>query len=221
MTKNPCHHYIFFDLRQSWRMLTPDAQKRAKAEFKKVLSKSPLTVYCYATLGLRSETTFMLWINAPEPEAMQEFLGEIMKSELGTHLIVTYTLFGMVRDSVYVKKHTSKSQAIDTKKREPYLIVYPFTKTTEWYLLSFEERKKIMHDHIKVGYTHAHVKQLLLYAFGIDDHEFIVSYEMKKLEDFQSLVMDLRSTTARLYTKNDLPIFTCVYKTLPALLEVL
>src|SRR3712207_8160841 len=32
-----------------------------------------------------------------------------------------------------------------------YCIVYPFVKSREWYLLPFEERKKMMEEHILVG----------------------------------------------------------------------
>jgi chlorite dismutase len=69
----------------------------------------------------------------------------------------------------------------------------------------------MMKAHIDVGLKFsANISQLLLYSFGIDDHEFIVSYQMDTLEEFQTLVMELRGTEGRRYTKNDTPIFTCI-----------
>ena len=35
--------------------------------------------------------------------------------------------------------------------RKPYLIIYPFSKTTEWYLMSREARQGMMNEHIRIG----------------------------------------------------------------------
>ena len=37
-----------------------------------------------------------------------------------------------------------------------------------------------------------------------------MSYETDSLQEFQTLVMELRGTEARRYTQNDIPMFTCV-----------
>ena len=158
-----------------------------------------------------------------------------MHAPLGKYLRITYTLFGMTRSSPYQPKSAAAVETIshempfdvhkDTEPVSPepaaadsphrYLIVYPFTKTIEWHLLSFDERRAIMKDHVAVGRKwSASVSQLLLYSYGIDDHEFIVSYYTDKLDDFQSLVMDMRATESRRYTKNDTPIFTCIHVSL-------
>jgi chlorite dismutase len=104
-------------------------------------------------------------------------------------------------------------------ERLPYLIIYPFTKTTDWYQLDFETRRKMMGAHIKVGVGHPAIRQCLLYSYGVDDHEFIVSYETPTLEEFQDLIIELRSTEVRKYTANDLPIYTCIYKSPEELVE--
>jgi len=110
--------------------------------------------------------------------------------------------------------------AVDQPHR--YLIVYPFTKTIEWHLLPIEERGAVMKAHVGVGRKWSGtVSQLLLYSYGIDDHEFIVSYYTDKLEDFQSLVMDMRATESRRHTKNDLPIFMCIHMSINEVLEMI
>ncbi len=70
-----------------------------------------------------------------------------------------------------------------------------------------------MGGHVSIGKKHDKISQLLLYSFGIDDSEFIVSYETDDLSAFQTLVMELRSDKVRSYTLKDTPIFTCIYKT--------
>ena len=69
-----------------------------------------------------------------------------------------------------------------------------------------------MGAHVKVGINYTSVNQLLLYSFGMNNHEFVVSYETDSLEDFQNLVMELRSTEGRRYTENDLPVSVCIVR---------
>jgi len=107
------------------------------------------------------------------------------------------------------------------QERGKYLIVYPFTKTAEWYLFSKATRQGMMNEHIKVGHEYAHIKQILVHSTGLDDQEFMVAYEAEDLAEFQSLVIDLRSTDGRAYTASDTPIYTCVHRPLQEALEIL
>jgi chlorite dismutase len=118
----------------------------------------------------------------------------------------------MTRPSPYRPPHLQEKKPEETLHPERrYLVVYPFTKTSTWHLLPMEERRAMMGEHIAVGRKHTErISQLLLYSYGIDDQEFIVSYECDDLLDFQTLVMELRATRGRAYTQSDTPIFTCV-----------
>ena len=69
-------------------------------------------------------------------------------------------------------------------ERSRYLIVYPFVKSTEWYLLPEEDRRRQMAEHIRIGRQYPQVQQLLAYSFGLDDQEFIVAYETDDLPAF-------------------------------------
>ena len=174
----------------------------------------------YGTLAFKVGTRFMLHVNAAAPERIQEFARDLLHTELGRHLQLSYTLFGITRSSQYNPKHPPKEA--DWNAPHKYLVVYPFTKTIEWHLLPYDERRAVMQAHVEVGRKHSgKISQQLLYAYGIDDHEFIVSYYMDDLEAFQTLVMDMRETESRRHTKNDLPIFTCVHMSLAEALDML
>src|SRR2546428_8876281 len=103
---------------------------------------------------------------------------------------------------------------VKTTDRHPagsnYLFVYPFTKKREWYSVPFEERRRIMKDHVTAGQKYPSVTIHTSYSFGIDDYEFILSFETDHPEDFLNLVMDLRTTEASKYTALETPIFTCI-----------
>jgi len=216
-----CHNYVFFDTLQKINTLSETDLAKHKAEFIALIEKNEaVKVHAYTTLGFKVGTRFMLWFQANEAEQIQDLLNALLHTKLGRHLKITYTLLGLVRPSTYTKKPTPQEQAIDEVERGRYMIVYPFTKTIDWHLMDPEKKRAIMMDHIRVGHKFDPIKQLLLYAYGVDDHEFVLSYESESLLDFQSLVMELRSTEARRYTANDLPIFTCIHKPLATALDV-
>ena len=87
--------------------------------------------------------------------------------------------------------------------------------------MSKEARQGMMNEHIRVGHEYPMVRQLLVYSTGLDDQEFVVSYETEDLAAFQQLVIALRGTEARRYTLRDTPIFTCVYRPIVETLQLL
>jgi chlorite dismutase len=207
----PFHSYIFFDAEPGITTLPKAKLEKAKETFLDCLKERPdLRSTMYATLALKTGTRFMIHVNAPTPDAVQLLVRDLLHTPLGEHLRVAHTLLGLMRTSQYNPAHPPKEADWDAPHR--YLVVYPFTKTTEWHLMPYEERRAIMKAHVDVGRKHSEkISQRLLYSYGIDDHEFIVSYQMDDLEAFQTLVMDMRETESRRHTKNDLPIFTCIH----------
>src|SRR6185437_8227752 len=125
-----------------------------------------------------------------------------------------YNYLAMTRRSMYVANHRHEGQeGTRTTLRPvdaPYLVVYPFVKTRNWYALSFEERQKIMDSHIQAGHKYPNVKINTTYSFGLDDQEFVVAFETDSLSSFLDLVMELRETQASLYTVRDTPSFSCI-----------
>lgn len=121
------------------------------------------------------------------------------------------SLWGFTRPSQYTK--TRSAQEIDpfAESRMRYLVMYPFAKTAEWYLMSREARQGMMNEHIRIGKQYEDIKQLLLYSFGLQDQEFVVVYETDDLPRFSDLVNELRDTEARRYTLQDTPVYTAIY----------
>ncbi len=127
------------------------------------------------------------------------------------YLDCTTTLWGYTRPSQYTK--TRSNQEIDpfAETRQAYLVLYPFVKTTDWYLMSREARQGMMNEHIRIGKQYEDITQLLLYSFGVQDQEFVVVYETDDLTRFSDLVNDLRSVEGRRYTERDTPLHTAIY----------
>ncbi len=219
--KKHFHSYIFFDAPNGLKEVSARKLIKDKKDFLSILrGVKNVRIKSYSTIGMKPRTRFMLHLNASTPEEVQSLITTLLTTDLGRHLTISYTLLGFTKSSQYNPKKPPAESSPDAPHK--YLIVYPFTKTIEWHLLPYEERRNIMKAHVDVGRKYsAEIGQLLLYAYGIDDHEFIVSYQTDTLERFQDLVIELRGTEARRYTKNDTPIFTCIHASYEKMLETL
>jgi len=157
----------------------------------------------------------MLWtaINAPEPAISSAALIQYNQVADGWRRYVrpVQTLWGFTRPSMYSRGKSEQDIDAIEGPRERFFVVYPFTKTKEWYMKTADVRQGMMNEHIKIGKQFFEVKQLLLYSFGLQDHEFVVSYEMDNPVRFSELVTALRGVEGRLYTAADTPLVTGVY----------
>jgi chlorite dismutase len=217
--------YTFFHLRPEWRRLPPGTREEGKAEFARILDQPPPGVLArtYALTGLKADTEMMVWTIGTELGSIQEFHSRLLSTPLGGYLETPYSYLGMARRSEYLGGHAHGGEGSETRRRPfdlPYLFVYPFVKKREWYALSFEERRRIMGEHFRIGHKYPKVQIHTGYSFGLDDMEFILAFEAEAPADFLDLVSDLRSTEASRYTALETPIFTCVLTTARRMLDL-
>jgi len=207
----------------AWRRL-PEAQREEDvARFRDAAHAAARRVltHTYSMVGLRADADLLFWRLAAALEDLEETAALLLRSGLGRWCRVAHSLLGLLRPSVYVKRPTAQEQALVDGRRSRYLVVYPFVKSTEWYLTPKETRQRIMAEHIRVGHEYPMVRQLLAYSFGVDDQEFIVAYETDDLAAFQELVMALRETESRRATVRDTPILTGIHRPLEEALHLL
>ncbi len=214
--------YLTFKADPAWRRLSETERARGRAEFAEELEcAQDIRTFTYSTLGMKADSDLFLWRMSNSPDRVQESQSRLLLTGLGRYLEVTHSMVGLVHSSTYVRRQETQEQAIFQQDRQRYLVVYPFSKTIEWYLMSKEARQGMMNEHIRIGHEYPMVRQLLVYSTGLDDQEFVVSYETEDLAAFQQLVIALRDTEARRYTLRDTPIFTCVYRPLNETLALL
>ena len=94
-------------------------------------------------------------------------------------------------------------------------------KKREWYVLPAEERMRIMRGHIETGRRHGTIEINTAYSFGLDDQEFVVSFDTDDPADFLDLVQELRGTESSAYTASETPIFTCISASVERALDAL
>jgi chlorite dismutase len=197
----------------AWRRHAAASREAEAAVFGRALTNSAAVVrtLTYSTVGLRADTDVVLVRVTDAVEELETSAADLLRAGMGCWMTVAYAFTGLIRPSRYVRKPTAQEQALISGERGAYLIVYPFTKTADWYRLSREARQGMMNEHIRVGHDFPQVRQLLAYSTGLDDQEFIVAYETGDLTAFQDLVTALRETEARRYTLRDEPILTGIH----------
>lgn len=197
----------------AWRRLPAAERRDSCAEFfAAVEGGEAVTTFTYSMVGLKPGIDMLLWRLGSGLDALEESAAAALRSGMGTWLEVRQSFVGVIQPSQYVKKPTPQEQSLFSGERSRFLIVYPFTKSTEWYLLDKETRQSVMNEHMKVGHGYPQVRQLLAYSFGLDDQDFLVAYETDDLVAFSELVRSLRSTESRRSTVRDTPILTGIHR---------
>jgi chlorite dismutase len=175
----------------------------------------------YSSVGLESGVDLLFWRMAPSIDALEAAAAGLLRAGLGRWLTVRHSLVGRIGPSQYVRKPTDQEQSLFAGERSRYLVVYPFTKSTDWYLLSKEARQGIMNEHMRVGHEYPTIRQALAYSFGLDSQDFVVAYETDDLVAFGDLVRAWRSTESRRSTVSDTPILLGVHRPIDEILSLL
>ena len=110
---------------------------------------------------------------------------------------VPYSYLAITKPSVYSDEPRRSPRG---RERRRYLIVYPMVKRRDWYALPAEERMRIMRGHIEVGRRYRSIDINTAYSFGLDDQEFVVSFDAEDPAEFLDLVQELRGTESSPYT---------------------
>jgi chlorite dismutase len=222
----------------TWRHLPPAEQQRARDEFVAALEQRDARVTVrgvYSLVGFRGDADLLLWVHGPDLDAIQRLAVALNHTALGQHLSPAYNYVGVVAQARYDPEH--RPSFLRGIAPLNFISMYPFTKTSEWYLLPYERRRELMADHGRLGrrYTvprsatpasetdggqHAHVATAVatepqtggiltntVDAFGLCDYEFIVAFESDDVSEMCRMVEELRTVEVRRYTKVDTPIF--------------
>ena len=218
-------NFMFFRVDRAFRTQPADVKADAKHELAEIIERyhGPMIVLPYSTLGLKAGVDFMLWRIGFDIDPFQKMAADINKSILGRYLEVPQSFLAMTKHSQYVEEHVHEGQEgrrlrIVPGKR-PFLFVYPFVKTRDWYLLPQAERQRIMNEHIAIGHKYPRVKINTTYSFGLDDQDFVVAFESDTADEFLDLVQELRETESSKYTVRDTPMYTCRRTTVEEILD--
>lgn len=220
-------NFQFFRVDRAFRSESWQTKADAKRELGEIIARytGPMMILPYSTLGLKAGVDFMLWRIGYDLDPFQQMVADLNKSLIGRWLDIPLTYLSMTKHSQYVDEHVHEAQEGRRLKivpgKKPFLFVYPFVKTRDWYLLPMADRQRIMNEHIAIGHKYPRVKINTTYSFGLDDQDFVVAFEADSAAEFLDLVQDLRETESSKYTVRDTPMYTCRRTTVEAILDSL
>jgi chlorite dismutase len=204
--------YTFFKVDRTWRKLDQDTKVRLRKEFLAILTKYSEShgLGYFSLVGLRGDVDFLIVARSDDLDSFQLLIHELLSTELGGYLDIPYSYLALTRRSPYLGRHAHPMREGEKLGRlSKFMFVYPFVKKREWYGLPFVERQKMMAEHFAIGHKYPNISINTGYSFGLDDQEFVLSFEGDDPAEFLSLVEELRSSRASAYTQLETPIFTC------------
>jgi chlorite dismutase len=213
-------NFTFYKVDPKWRWLNELGKDESSLEFLELLraANTKMKVKTYSTIGIRHDSEFMIWTISPSLENIQVFTSKIYSTILGKYVEPTNTFLSLTRKSIY-SNQVKLGFENDDDAQLKYLVVYPFIKSREWYLLPLEKRKQMMDEHIKVGRKYPEIRLNTTYSFGIGDQDFMLAFETDDLSYFQDLIMELRETQISRYILKDIPMIPCVSKKMDEIIK--
>jgi chlorite dismutase len=205
----------------AWRRRAPEERTQDKREFAAACHSFAEDHFLrtYSLVGTRGDADLMLRAGAASLDPIHELHVLLNQSGLMRYAEIAHSYLAMTKPSVYSDEPAPMEPRPGADSR--YLIVYPMWKKREWYRLPAEERMRIMRSHIEVGRRHGTIEINTAYSFGLDDQEFVVSFDTDEPADFLDLVQELRGTESSAYTESETPIFTCISATPERALDAL
>lgn len=179
-------------------------------DFIKNYSKNLISIKYYKSL--RHDNDLLFWLSAHEPLSLEKFK-EGFNSVIGIYGKTEYSMLSLYEDSPYIKENKSLEDTLRTEPKK-YFVAYPMSKDREWYLINYEERRKILSGHIGTARSDkesAGILSYTTYSFGLGDQEFVVLYEVDDLSAWSHVTQRLREVMARKWIINEAPIFVGIY----------
>jgi chlorite dismutase len=212
--------FTFLKVDPAWQRL--DAERRAQDKRELLAACEDYSVdrplRAYSTVGTRGDTDILIVTQSPHLHDIHSFHVVLGQSGLAKWATVPYSYLAMTNPSPY---SDSKTRLELLTSRYKYAFIYPMEKKREWYTLEPDERRRIMTDHNETGRRYPQITINTAYSFGVDDQEFVVSFECDEPGDFLDLVQELRGTESSQWTLRDTPIFTCIAMSVGQALDAL
>jgi chlorite dismutase len=160
----------------------------------------------YDVSGLRADADLMLWLHGDDPAGLQAALRRLRRTALLQSLLPTWNAMGVHRDAEFNRSHVPGF--LRGEAARGWLVVYPFNRSYDWYVLPEADRSRMLAEHGRKGAAYRSVVANTVAAFALGDYEWILPMESDSLTDLVDMMRDLRATDARLHVREEVPFFT-------------
>ncbi|MDO5735774.1 MAG: chlorite dismutase family protein [Propionibacteriaceae bacterium] len=160
----------------------------------------------YDVGGFRADADLMVWTTAHDPAQLQAGYHVMRRHALGAHLTPVWSVMGVHRPAEFNRMHVPSCFAGFAPR--PWLCVYPFVRSYEWYYLDNEHRSKMLYEHGIAGREFPDVVASTLSSFALNDYEWILAFEADELHRLTDAMRHQRSVEARLHVREETPFYT-------------
>ncbi|MGX6602508.1 hydrogen peroxide-dependent heme synthase [Micromonosporaceae bacterium Da 78-11] len=174
--------------------------------FEQLAAKDVTVRGTYDVAGLRADADVMVWWHSASPDALQEAYALFRRTGLGRHLTPVWSQMALHRPAEFNKSHLPAFLA--DEEARPYICVYPFVRSYEWYLLPDDERRFMLAEHGKMARGYPDVRANTVASFALGDYEWMLAFEADELHRIVDLMRDLRASTARRHVREEVPFYT-------------
>ena len=160
----------------------------------------------YDLAGLRADADLMVWWHADTIEQLQAAYAKLRRTAVGRELQPVWSQAALHRPAEFNKRHLPAFLA-DEEPR-PFVCVYPFVRSYEWYLLPDSERRAMLAEHGLMARGYPDVRANTVASFGLGDYEWMLAFEADELYRIVDLMRELRASAARRHVREEVPFYT-------------
>lgn len=156
--------------------------------------------------GFRADADLLVWMLSEDPARLQAAYHGLRASELGAYLEPVWSVVSVHRPAEFNRAHVPA--CFSGFAPRPWICVYPFVRSYEWYNLPDEDRGRMLREHGISGREYPDVVASTLSSFALGDYEWILSFEADELHRLVDVMRHQRSAEARLHVRAETPFFT-------------
>jgi chlorite dismutase len=186
--------------------LREDLAGEVDALIEQLAGKDVVVRGTYDVSGLRADADLMIWWHSASPDALQEAYGLFRRTVLGRHLAPVWSQMALHRPAEFNKSHLPAFLA--GEEAHPYICVYPFVRSYEWYLLPDAERRAMLAEHGQMARGYPDVRANTVASFALGDYEWMLAFEADELYRIVDLMRDLRASATRRHVRAEVPFYT-------------
>lgn len=160
----------------------------------------------YDVSGFKADADIMVWLHGDRAQDIQAALRILRRTSLFEPLLPTWNAMACHRDAEFNKRHVPGF--LKGLAPKDWIVVYPFVRSYDWYLLPNEERSRMLADHGRKGAAFTGAIANTVAAFALGDYEWVLPIESDDLYELVDMMRDLRYTDARLHVREEVPFYT-------------
>lgn len=206
---NAGSHYVMYSVFSGVVPLPAEDEERASEVTDAVAAVEATGVTVrgwYDVAGFRADADLLVWMLADDPQALQAAYHALRGSDLGGRLAPVWSVVGVHRPAEFNNFHTPA--CFSGIAPRPWLTVYPFVRSYEWYYMDPAKRSHMLRTHGGAAREFPDVLGSTTQAFALGDYEWLLAFEADELHRLTDAMRVQRGVEARLHVREETPFFT-------------